>query len=62
MSMTPEHEAEAMKYDLKMLYLHIEKRRVNIKVLEKAIEDERNGIEWDQRMIAFLEAKHGPSN
>ncbi len=59
--MTPEQEDEALRYDLEALRQHVEKRRANIKVLEKAIDDERNGIELDQRMIIFLEARRGVS-
>lgn len=60
MALSEEHEKEALRYDLAALRLHVEQRRRNIEIFEKAIRDERDGIERDQGMIAFLEAKRGP--
>lgn len=57
--MTPEQEKEALQYDLQALREHVEKRRANIAIFEGAIKTERDGIELDQRMIAFLEARNG---
>jgi hypothetical protein len=56
--LTSDQEKEALHYDLEALRQHVEKRRANIKIFEGAIQTERDGIELDQRMIAFLEARH----
>ena len=64
MSETPEQEVARMGYDLSSLREHIEKRKVNIRVFEQAIQTERDGIELDQRMIHHLEeqVRNGDSN
>jgi len=47
---------EALSYQKENLLAHIEKRKSNIKIFEDAIQNERNQIEKETKMIAIIEA------
>jgi len=50
-------ESEASQYELSDLKAHIEKRKDNIQIFEDAIQKEKDGIERELKMIAFLESR-----
>ena len=52
--MNNEQEKEALQYKIEDLQKHIERQEGNIKIFEDAIAKEREGIEQDKEMIAFL--------
>ena len=50
----PVTKEEALIYKADALLNHIEKRKSNIKVLEEAVQKERDEIEREQEMIAII--------
>lgn len=50
---------EELQFDLEKLKEHVEKRRNNIEIFEKALADERAAVEHELQIIAVLEADLG---